>query len=858
MSLEWKVPLAAGGVLLLVTGALCWTAYLQVRRSVDMAGNTRLSGLSTQIAVALQSQVSQSSRRAQLIAAQPAIHSIVHRDTPFQPGSAVAAVHAALPTDSNLVAVEVWDDSGRKVAVDGPDAAAVQRLGSEDLLRSRHDPDSSHVGRFQAIGDTVVVPIIAKIAEDGALAGYVVVWQRISSNRRSTTSGQVAAIIGAGGRLLVGSPNGAWTDQSQAVAAPPIDFTKQDSLAKYDGPDGHERMTAYTRVTGVPWVVALEVPADAIRAPAHHFLGSFIGMAALILVIGLAGAWLFIHRMTSPIIELTDAADAMGSGRHGIRVPVGKNDELGRLGAAFNTMADRVEDEVAARTASEEQWRLLFDNNPHPMWLYDRNTMRFLQANDSAIRQYGYDREEFLQMHLRDIYPPAEYGTLDGILSSMTAHEETMAMIKHQRKDGSILDVEARGRPLPQMGPAVRLVVATDITERLAAQRRAHEAEEQLQQSQKMEAIGRLAGGVAHDFNNLLTVISACAEQLMEGALPTEERENAVEISAAASRASALTRQLLTFSRKQIIQPQRLDLSAIVRGVQPMLKRLLFENIELLTNLAPGQAPVIADPSQMEQVILNLVVNASDAMPTGGTLVIETAVVDLDDAYTQHHVEVVAGPYVRLIVSDTGSGMDSATLARIFEPFYTTKAPGMGTGLGLSTVYAIVKQFGGHVWVYSEVGLGTTFKVYLPLAVEESAQTKADVVPLPGVPDATATVLLVEDEDTVRRAVRRMLERSGYTVVEAANGQDGLDVAATHAGTIDAVVTDLMMPGMDGRTFSERLRTTHPDIRVVFTSGYTDDAVIRRGIVDASHRFLQKPFTRDQLARAVHAVLEGS
>jgi hypothetical protein len=856
MSLEWKVPLGAGGLLLLVTGALCWTAYLQVRQSVDLAGTTRLNGLAGKIAVALQSQAVQYARRGQLIAAQPAIHAIVRRDVPFQSGSALGAVRAAFPQDTTVVAVEVWDENGRRIAVDGPDAAAVQRLGSEDLVTSRHDPDSSHVGRFQAIGDTVVVPMIAKVAEDGEMLGYVVVWQRIGGNRRS--SDQVATIIGAGGRLLVGSPSGAWTDQAQAVPGPPIDFSRQDSLARYTGPDGKDRMTALARVPGAPWIVALEVPSDVIRAPAHHFLSSFAGVAALILVIGLAGAWLFSRRMTSPLIQLTDAAGAMGSGHHGVRVPIGRDDELGRLGAAFNQMVERVEDEAAARTASEEQWRLLFENNPHPMWLYDRDTLGFLQVNDAAVRQYGYTREEFATMNLRDIYPSSEYPALDGIISSMGPHEETMALMKHRRKDGSTLDVEARGRPLPQVGRRVRLVAATDVTERLAAERRVHETEEQLQQSQKMEAVGRLAGGVAHDFNNLLTVITACAEQLMDSGIAADDRESAVEISAAASRASALTRQLLTFSRKQIVQPQRLDLNHIVRGLEPMLKRLLFENIELLTNLSPGTSPVIADPSQMEQIVVNLVVNASDAMPGGGTLVIETALVDLDDAYTQHHVEVTAGRYVRLIVSDTGTGMDSETVARIFEPFFTTKAPGMGTGLGLSTVYAIVKQFGGHVWVYSEPGLGTTFKVYLPLAVEERAEIRTSSLSLPGVPDATATVLLVEDEDTVRRAVRRMLERSGYTVVEAANGQEGLDVAASHLGAIDAVVTDLMMPGMDGRTFSERLRTTHPHIRVVFTSGYTDDAVIRRGIVDASHRFLQKPFTRDQLARAVHAVLEGT
>jgi two-component system cell cycle sensor histidine kinase/response regulator CckA len=362
---------------------------------------------------------------------------------------------------------------------------------------------------------------------------------------------------------------------------------------------------------------------------------------------------------------------------------------------------------------------------------------------------------------------------------------------------------------------------------------------------------------VAHDFNNLLTVIAAYSGLLLEAGLGDADRRSAREIADAAVRAAALTRQLLLFSRKQVVQHQRLELGEVIAGLEPMLSRLLYENIALVTNLDAGSTAIFADKSQIEQIIVNLAVNASDAMPDGGTLTIESTTVGLDETYNQMHTEVKPGRYVMLAVSDTGIGMDPATMGKVFEPFFTTKPVGQGTGLGLATVYAVVKELGGHIWVYSELGSGTTFKVYLQAAAL-GEDTRAPAIATVAAPHAAAeaeTVLLVEDDDAVRRATRSMLERAKFTVLEAADGKAGLALAEQYRDRLDVVVTDLMMPGMDGRAFAEALHRTHPELRVVFVSGYTDDAVVRRNMIDSNQAFLQKPFSAQELTATIRKVL---
>ncbi|HEY1186720.1 MAG TPA: PAS domain S-box protein, partial [Gemmata sp.] len=379
--------------------------------------------------------------------------------------------------------------------------------------------------------------------------------------------------------------------------------------------------------------------------------------------------------------------------------------------------------------------------------------------------------------------------------------------------------------------------------------------EEQFRQAQKMEAVGRLAGGIAHDFNNLLTVINGYGEIVLSG-LPAEDpnRGPLQEMVRAGERAARLTRQLLAFSRKAIIEPTVLDLSRLVADVERMLERIVGEDIHLAIAAAADLGLVRADAGQLEQVILNLVVNARDAMPTGGHLTIETRNADLDETYTAVHSDARPGHHVLLAVTDTGCGMSAETVARIFEPFFSTKGE-RGTGLGLATVYGIVKQSGGHIGVYSEVGRGTTFKVYLPRV---SGSAEARLRPSPGaVPRGGETLLLVEDEDGVRALTRQVLRDCGYTVLDTRDGPEAVRIAREHPGRIDLLVTDVVLPRMGGREVAQLVRERHPGLKVLFVSGYTDDAVVRHGILEAEVAFLQKPFTRASLASKVRAVLDG-
>jgi PAS domain S-box-containing protein len=394
------------------------------------------------------------------------------------------------------------------------------------------------------------------------------------------------------------------------------------------------------------------------------------------------------------------------------------------------------------------------------------------------------------------------------------------------------------------------LSVATEITER-------KRLEEQLMQSQKMEAVGQLAGGVAHDFNNILTAIVGYTDLLASEYEPGDRHlEDLEEIRKAARRAAALTRQLLAFSRKQALEPRVIDLNSIVQNLEKMLRSLISENIELRAHLAGDLASTRADPNQVEQIVMNLAINARDAMPDGGTLTIETANATLDEAYAAQHVSVIPGDYVMLAVTDIGCGMDEETQSRIFEPFFTTKPVGRGTGLGLSTVYGIVKQSSGNIWLYSEVGKGSTFKVYLPVVpdeLEEAATSQSSTAARPG---RGETVLLVEDDEQLRRLAHRALAVHGYTILEADRGATALDISRLHKGRIDLLLTDLVIPDTNGRKLAEAVRASRPGLRVLFMSGYPDGAISHHGLLEHGVAYIAKPFTTEAVARKVREVLD--
>jgi two-component system cell cycle sensor histidine kinase/response regulator CckA len=423
------------------------------------------------------------------------------------------------------------------------------------------------------------------------------------------------------------------------------------------------------------------------------------------------------------------------------------------------------------------------------------------------------------------------------------------------RKDGGIVYIEVSATKTIYRGEAVSLAYLRDITERKRVEEERAVLQEQFRQSQKMEAIGRLAGGIAHDFNNLLTIIKGNSQlSLMDLKQDDPGRENLEEIQKAADKASDLVRQLLAFSRRQMMEIKVVDLNTLLRNLEKMLGRVIGEDIELVTILAENLRSIKVDPGQVEQVIMNLAVNAKDAMPSGGKLTIETANVELDEEYVHKHIAAKPGHYVMLSVSDAGVGMSPEIKERVFEPFFTTKEKGKGTGLGLSTIYGIVKQSGGNIWVYSEPGQGTTFKIYLPQVDEPVDELKEEVVK--DIARGNETILVVEDEETVRKLAIRILKKQGYRVVEASEGGNALLLGEEFKDPIHLILTDIVMPKMSGCQLVERLKEIHPEMKVLYMSGYTDNAVLHHGVLEKGTNFIQKPFTVDGLTRKVRKVLD--
>jgi two-component system, cell cycle sensor histidine kinase and response regulator CckA len=498
---------------------------------------------------------------------------------------------------------------------------------------------------------------------------------------------------------------------------------------------------------------------------------------------------------------------------------------------------------------SEERYRWLFESSPLAIIVWDVETFEVLAVNQEAVRRYGYTREEFCNMTLLDLHPgPDLERDRQTVLEIAHTHGECTGAWHHKKKDGRVIEVETISLPVVYAGRRARQAAVRDVTEERLR-------EGALRQSQKMEAVGRLAGGVAHDFNNMLSVVLSYAGMLLHSqALDEATRDDLHEVQHAAERAAALTRQLLAFSRQEVREPKVIDLNQAVGNMQKMLSRLIVERVTLETQLHADACHVFADASQMEQLILNLAVNARDAMPDGGRLLIETDRIELSGNEVPPFGGLEPGRYVRLSVSDTGVGMDEATMARVFEPFFSTKGPTRGTGLGLATVYGVVQQSGGAIRVRSELGAGSTFEVAFP---EVSAPQREPRTPTqrPAVP-GQGRILLVEDEPAVRRAARAILKRLGYDVLEARDAAEALALAKDRAEPLDLLLTDLVMPGMSGHELAKALSKLRPGLTVLFMSGYAANEALRNDVLDARVAFLQKPFTADTLAARVRAVLD--
>jgi two-component system, cell cycle sensor histidine kinase and response regulator CckA len=648
---------------------------------------------------------------------------------------------------------------------------------------------------------------------------------------------------------------------------------------------------------------------------------------------------------------------------------------LRKLSRAKDTLEDTVAVRTAALQESETQYRLLFDSNPLPMWVFDRKTLRFLAVNEAAIRHYGYSREEFLRMTIMEIQTCEEVARVRDLVTRPSRGVEGAETGRHHKKDGSILDVEITSHDLNFRGTEAALILAQDVTERRKSEERLHQSQErfakafrsspfgitisreadgryldanpaflraveydreeivgrtmqelniwadpeqqammeqqlgspqhasplkvrfrarsgqlrlmevaveriqlddescllaithdvtearqleqQFLQAQKMEAVGRLAAGVAHDFNNMLGVIIGYTEittDRLEKEHPAQRFLQ--EIRKAGDRAVALTRQLLAFSRQQVLEPRSLNLNSVVHHASKMLLPMIGENITLVFRPTEPLGTVHADLSQIEQVLMNLAVNARDAMPKGGKIIIETANVELDETYSRDRHPVKPGSYVMLAVTDTGTGMDEATLAEAFEPFFTTKESSQGTGLGLSTVYGIAKQSNGYVWAYSEVGRGTTFKLYLPCS-DEPAERLAPLKADPAPPMGTETVLVAEDEVALRNLTVHVLKSRGYTVLAAEDAARTLALAQHYDRSIDLLLTDVVMPDLTGPDLVSKIRQFRPELKVLYMSGYSKNAMVEQGVLGKDSTLIVKPFSTGALLSKMRAVLES-
>ena len=703
-----------------------------------------------------------------------------------------------------------------------------------------------------------------------AFAAVDPAWLATVAARASPPAGTVVALLDRRGTIVARHPDPEqWVGQSFPGAPVTAGIgVERETARELRDVDGDSRRYAFVPLRPIAEIglsVAVGRSAKLALAEADGALRRDLAILGVAAALALGATWTAgILLILRPLRALASTSQRLSAGDLNAGKPSASSvGEVGQVERALDRMADtlqwrraKAQEAEEALRESEARYRCLIEGSIQGIYVQKASRIGF--ANTAMARIFGYDNPgQLVGQDSQILVAPGERTRLEMHRAALLAGRETPPRYEYQglRRDGTLIWIECLVSVVSWDGGPAILGTFLDISERKRAEEALREQEGQLRQAHKMEAVGRLAGGIAHDFNNLLTVIRGRSEILLRRLAPDIPwRQDIDLIEQTAERAAALTRQLLAFSRKQVLQPKVLELNAVVAGMDPILRRLIGEHIELVWLPGSALSCVRADPGQLEQVVMNLVVNARDAMPRGGRLTLETGSVELDDAFVRRNPGARAGTHVMLAVTDTGVGMNEFTKAHLFEPFFTTRGRGKGTGLGLATVYGIVRQSGGYIHVESELGRGATFRIYLP-RVEAVAE---DVEPSPPAArplEGRETVLLVEDEDTVRGWAREVLDMYGYTVLEASNGIEALGVAERHDGGIHLLLTDVVMPHMSGRELADRLSPMRPEMKVLYMSGYTDEAIVHHGVLTAGTALIQKPFGVDALAEKVREVL---
>ncbi|HET9949133.1 MAG TPA: ATP-binding protein, partial [Longimicrobiales bacterium] len=760
-------------------------------------------------------------------------------------------LRAMFPTINDNVVVGIWDLAG-DLRVSAREDGVPAWVPRPPLV------EEAQLTPLEAAADTLIhFGLGAPVRSGRTLVGFLQVRQRTAASADSTA---IQAVLGPTGRILLGGVGGVWAEGGTVVPAPPPEIVGAPTAVSYERA-GARRLGLGRVLDRGPLVLVAEVSEDTALAGTRDFLRDLGLFATLLVVLTTGAAWALGQRITRPLKRLRSAAEALGREDYTQRVPETGHAELVEVARSFNKMAAATEQQVAAVRASEQRLRTLVTATAQIVWWTDPDGM-VAEPMPSWQSFTGQTFEETRGTGWANALHHDDAGnTLAVWREAVRSRSLFEAEFRLRRHDGEYRWFVMRAVPVLVNGGRIREWVATctDVTQRRDAEERLKGKELELQRAQRLDAVGRLAGGIAHDFNNLLAAILVPAELAM-AELPEGHRvrEDLRDIQKAAHRAADLTRKLLAFGRQQVLNPVVLNANEVIESGSRILERVIGEAVRLELALNARYPTIKVDRTQLEQVVVNLAVNARDAMPDGGRLTIETADVHVERDPVQEQRGMKPGRYVLIAVTDTGVGMDAETQKRIFEPFFTTKEQEKGTGLGLSTVYGIVGQSGGHVHVYSEPGRGTTFKIFFPWVDADVTERAAAPVPAQATPGGTETILVADDEEAIRRVAERILAGLGYTVLTAENGMRALDVAAAHAGRIDLLVSDVVMPEMNGIELWERLRVERPGTPALFLSGWASDAVVRHGILDGQVPFLPKPFSTQQLGAKVREVLDAA